>query len=100
MQQYKMKREQKVLECNNAGTFFNFIHIELSCKRGLGALNNDNGDLITDDGDRANLLNDHFASMCRLQVTMVLQLTSIVLYLKTQISKILSSLPNTLPLKS
>jgi len=27
-------------------------------------LNNDNGDVITDDGDRANLLNDYFAFMC------------------------------------
>jgi len=46
------------------GIFFNFINNKLSCKRGLGALNNDNGDLIIDDGDRANLLNDYFASMC------------------------------------
>ena len=63
MQQYEMKREQNVIECNNAGTFFNFINNKLLCKRGLGALKNDNGDLITDDGDRANLLNDYFASM-------------------------------------
>jgi len=62
MQQYEMKREQKVIECNNDGTFFNFINNNISCKRGIGALNNDNGDLITDDGDRANLLNDYFAS--------------------------------------
>jgi len=34
-------------KCNNTGTFFNFINNNLSCKRGLGALNNDNGDLIT-----------------------------------------------------
>ena len=59
-----MKREQKVIECNNAGTFFNFINNKLSCKRGLGALNNDNGNVITDDSERANLLNDYFVSMC------------------------------------
>jgi len=63
MQHYEMKREQKVIECSNTGTFFNFINNKLSCKCGLGALNNDNGDLITDDGDHANLLNDYFASM-------------------------------------
>jgi len=45
MQQYEMKREQNVIECNNAGTFFNFINNKLSCKRGLGALNNDNVDV-------------------------------------------------------
>jgi len=64
MQQYEMKREQKVIECNNAGTFYNFIKNKLSCKRGLGALNNDNGDVITDDIERAILLNDYFVSMC------------------------------------
>jgi len=46
MQQYEMKREQKVIECNNAGTFFNFIHNRLSCKSGLIALNNDNGERL------------------------------------------------------
>jgi len=92
-----MKREQKVIECKNAGTVFNFINNKLSCKRGLGALNNDNGNVITDDGDRANLINDYFASMCTSD-----NLTSIVLYLQTQILKILSSLPtiSTLPLES
>jgi len=59
-----MKREQNVIECNYAGTFFNFINNKLSCRRGLGALNNDNGDVITDDSERANLLNDYFVSMC------------------------------------
>jgi len=48
-----MKREQNVIECNSAGTFFNFINDKLLCKRGLRALNDDNGDLIIDDGDRA-----------------------------------------------
>jgi len=43
-----MKREQKVIECNNAGTFFNIINNKLSCTRGLGALNNDNGNVITE----------------------------------------------------
>jgi len=36
----------------------------LTCNRALGALNNDNGDIVTNDGDRAKLLNDYFASMC------------------------------------
>jgi len=96
MQQYEMKREQKVFECNNTGTFFNFLNNKLSHKRGLGALNNDNGNVITDDSERANPLNDYFVSC--VQVTTVLHLTSIVLYLKTQILKILTI--STLPLES
>ena len=92
-----MKREQKVIECNNAGTFFNLINNKLSYKRGLGASNNDNGDFITYDGDRANPL--IILPQC-VQATTVLYLTSNVLYLKTQ-SWTLSSLPtiSTLPLE-
>jgi len=74
-----MKREQKVIECNNAGTFFIFINNKLSCKRGLGALNHDNGDVITDDGDRANLLNDYFAFMCTSDNGIIPDLNRVVL---------------------
>jgi len=63
LQQYEMKREQKVIECNTTWTFFHFINNKLSCKRGFSALNNDNGDVITDEIERANLLNDYFASV-------------------------------------
>lgn len=61
---YEIKREQKVIDSNNAGCFFRFVNRKLSCKRGLGALINDNGDIVTSDIDRANLLNDYFTSVC------------------------------------
>jgi len=61
---YEIKREQKVINNNNAGCFFRFVNRKLSCKSGLGALINDDGDIVTSDIDRANLLNDYFASMC------------------------------------
>jgi hypothetical protein len=48
----------------DAGSFFGFINSKLSCKRGLGALTSDSGDVITGDQERANLLNTYFASMC------------------------------------
>ena len=38
-------------------------HIMLSCTTDIGALLNKNGDLVTDDLTRANMLNDYFASV-------------------------------------
>ena len=52
---YEIKREQKVIDNNNAGCFFHFVNRKLSCKRGLGTLINDNGDIVTSVTDRANL---------------------------------------------
>ena len=64
VRQHEIKREQRVIESDNAGSFFRFVNGKLSCRRGLGALNDDNGDVVTSDIDRANLLNDYFTSMC------------------------------------
>jgi len=64
LRQYEIKREQKVIDSDNAGSFFRFVNGRLSCERGLGALNDDNGGIVTGDAERANLLNDYFTSMC------------------------------------
>ena len=64
LRDYEIRREQKVIDSNNAGSFFRFVNGKLSCKSGLGALSSDSGDVITSDADRANLLNDYFASVC------------------------------------
>ncbi len=61
---YEIKREQNVIDNNNAGGFFRFVNSKLSCKRGLGALCNDNGEAIVGDAERANMLNEYFASVC------------------------------------
>jgi hypothetical protein len=64
LRDYETKREQKMLDNNNVGGFFRFVNGKLSCKRGLGAFSTDSGDVITGDAERANLLNDYFASVC------------------------------------
>jgi len=63
LREYEIKREQKVIDGNSAGGFFRFVNGKLSCRRGLGALCDDSGDVITSDIDRANLLNEYFASV-------------------------------------
>ena len=64
VRKFEIKREQRAIERDNAGSFFGFVNRKLSCKRGLGALTSDSGDVITGDQERANLLNTYFVSMC------------------------------------
>jgi len=64
LRDYEIKVEQKIIERKNAGSFYRFVNNKLSCKRGLGALNGGNGDVIVSDAERANLLNDYFSSVC------------------------------------
>jgi len=64
LRDYEIKREQKVIERNNAGCFYRFVNNKLSCKRGLGALGDGNGGVIVSDAERADLLNDYFSSVC------------------------------------
>ena len=64
LRDYEIKKEQKIIECNNAGSFYRFVNNKLSCRRGLGALHNNMGDVIVSDAERADLLNSYFSSVC------------------------------------
>ena len=64
LRDYEIKKEQKIIECNNAGSFYRFVNKKLSCRRGLGALHNNMGDVIVSDAERADLLNSYFSSVC------------------------------------
>ena len=64
LREYEIKRENRVIDSDNTGSFFRFVNGKLSCKRGLCAINDDKGGVITGDAERANLLNDYFTSMC------------------------------------
>ncbi len=64
LRDYEIKRDNRVIDSDNAGSFFRFVNGKLSCKRGLGAINDEKGGVITGDAERANLLNDYFTSMC------------------------------------
>ena len=63
LREYEVKQEQKIVDSNNTGGFYRFVNSKLSCKRGIGALKKDNGDIGLTDVERANLLNDYFASV-------------------------------------
>ena len=64
LRDYEIKIEQKIIQRNIAGSLYRFVNNKLSCKRGLCALNDGNGDVVVSDVERTNLLNDHFISVC------------------------------------
>jgi hypothetical protein len=45
-------------------SFFNFVNNKLTCMTGIGALRNSENAIVTDDEQRANLLNEFFGSVC------------------------------------
>ena len=53
---YELKREQKIIDSDSA--FYRFVSSRLSNKH------DKDGHIITDDAERANLLNNYFASIC------------------------------------
>jgi hypothetical protein len=63
LRDYEIKREQKIIEHNNAGCFYRFVINKLSCKRGPGALGDCKGRIILSDAKRADLLNDFSGSV-------------------------------------
>ena len=40
---YELKKERKIVQDNNTGSFYKFINEKLSCKRGVGALCDNTG---------------------------------------------------------
>jgi len=60
---YKIKKEQQVIRANNTGDFYKFVNRRLSCKRGIGASRDDTDKLVTDDKQRADMLNSYFSSV-------------------------------------
>ena len=52
-----------MIEANNTGEFYKFVNWRLSCKSGIGALRDNIGRLITDDNQRADMLNTYFSSV-------------------------------------
>jgi hypothetical protein len=60
---YEVDRENKVLEANNVGAFYNYVNGKLTCHNGVGALRDINGQTLTTNIGKANALNDYFSSV-------------------------------------
>ena len=48
---------------DNVGAFYKLLNKRLSCKSGVGALRDTNGNLVTDDQQRADMFNSFFVSV-------------------------------------
>ena len=65
MKKAKKKQEKKIAEeCKeNPKAFWKYVHELTKAKQGISALKDQNGDLKTTEEDKANLLNEYFASV-------------------------------------
>ena len=60
---FDLNREEKVIKANNLGAFYKYVNKKLNNNNGISPLFDNNGNLITADIDKANLLNDYFKSV-------------------------------------
>ena len=60
---FDTENEEKLLKANNLGAFYRFVNKKLSNHSGIAPLKSVDGSLVTDDDDRANLLNSYFESV-------------------------------------
>ena len=61
---HEIRKEGEIIKSQNLGTFYRFVNSRLSNKQGLGVLKGVGGMDVTDDVERAELLNDYFGSVC------------------------------------
>jgi len=64
VKQYEIVKENAVINSNNLGNFYRYVNNKLSCRSGVGSLTSKQGDHVTADADKANILNEYFGSVC------------------------------------
>jgi hypothetical protein len=64
IKKHQIKRENDVIKSNNLGKFYRFVNRCLSNKKSIGAIQRDDGTVVTSDRERAELLNKYFSSVC------------------------------------
>jgi hypothetical protein len=57
---FEISVENKITESNNLGSFYKYVNTRLSCPTGVRTLIAENGDTMTNDADRADILNKFF----------------------------------------
>ena len=60
---FDAKREERILEANNLGSFYKFVNQKLSSSSGIAPLKSTDGLIHTVDSEKANLLNEYFHSV-------------------------------------
>ena len=62
LQQYHTNAEERLISTNQLGAFYRYIKKRITSSTSVGAIVQ-NDVVLTDDGSKANALNDHFASV-------------------------------------
>ena len=63
MNSYEKQIESQVIDSNNLGAFYKHINKRITCRNSIGTLLSNDGNLISEDGEKAALFNNYFASV-------------------------------------
>jgi hypothetical protein len=61
--EYELDKETKIIQSGNTSKFYKYTNSKLSRPSGVGSLQDSNGDMVTDNTAKANLLNAYFSSV-------------------------------------
>jgi len=60
---YEVSKERQIIDTGNTGTFYKYVNNRLGRKHNIGILKNNDGEHVTSDIDKAELLNSYFSSV-------------------------------------
>jgi len=63
LKSHEKQIESQVIDSNNLGAFYKHINKRITYKNSIGTLLSKDGNLISDDGEKAALFNNYFASV-------------------------------------
>ena len=63
LKSFERKVENSVIESNDVGAFYKHVNKRLTYRRGIGALVDNDGNIVSSDSEKASLLNSYFASV-------------------------------------
>jgi len=63
LRNYNIQSEVKVIEADSIGVFYNYVSKRTTYRSGIGALQDNDGNIVTDDKAKAELFNEYFASV-------------------------------------
>jgi hypothetical protein len=60
---YELDREMHIIESNNVGTFYRYVNKRIAYRPSIGVLTDSTGKFVVSDIEKANVLNEYFASV-------------------------------------
>ena len=69
IRKHALDTENKVVKADNLGAFYKHVNRKLSCKTGIGPIKRSDGSYSSTDVEKANIINNYFASVCTIDDT-------------------------------